>query len=242
MSDFVITEPLVLDTPIYRFLTFSALMTILEEKRMPLRKIIKWDDPWELPARYLVGIDVFKEKEQEYKVFGNCWTKEPESDALWRIYSQDCKGVCISSTVGMLKKTVIKNHPNISACIAEITYDSVENYLLNDLFGKQYSDKYPQPYLDACIKRQAFTHEQEIRFMVHAKEILAPTPDFFTLEKIDHRFLIKEIIFDPRVDEWYFNTMSKYLSRYKISVRKSPLYTTGKLDVKIKTGMKVMRK
>ena len=242
MSDFVITEPWELNTPIYRFLTFPSLMTMLEEKKMPLRKIIKWDDPWELPARYLVDVEVFKKKEKEYKVFGNCWTKESESDALWRIYSQDCKGVCISSTVGMLKKTIIEKHPKISACIAEITYDSVENYLLNDMFGMQYSDKYPQPYLDVCIKRQAFTHEKEIRFMVHAKETPAPTPDFLTLEKIDCRSLITEIIFDPRVDEWYLNTMSKYLNSHKISNRKSLLYTTGKLDLRIKADMKLWPK
>lgn len=183
MSGFVITKPLELDTPINRFLTFPSFMTILEEKKMPLRKIIKWDDPWELPARYLIGADIFKEREKEYKVFGNCWTRVPESDALWRIYSQDCKGICISSTVGMLKNTIAKQYPKISACIAEITCDDVGNFLLPNIFYGKYSDKYPDPYLDVCIKSPAFKHEKEVRFMVHAKEVSVPTPDFFTLEK-----------------------------------------------------------
>jgi len=239
MNNFFITETLSLETPIYRFVTFPSLMTLLETQKMPLRKITKWDDPWELPARHFTDEIDSKKREEGYKVFGNCWSRISESDALWRIYSQDCKGICISSTVGMLKKTIIKRYPKIAACIAEITYDSVENYLLDDLFGKKYSEKYPQPYLGACIKRTAFSHEQEIRFMIHAQDLLAPTPDLFILDNIDYRSLIKEIIFDPRVENWYFDTMSKYLDKYKISSRKSPLYTTGKLDVKINADMKL---
>jgi len=209
------------------------LMTILEEKKMPLRKIIKWNDPWEVPARYLLGIDNLAAKEKEYKVYGCCWSKNPDSDALWQVYSQDCKGVCISSTVGMLKNAIIKKHPKISAFLAEIIYDSVENNLLNDLFRRQYSDKYPDPFLYACFKRKAFQHEQEIRFLVNAGEISCPTPDFFFIENIDYRHLINEVIFDPRVEDWYFQTMKTYLSKHKIPSRKSLLYTTGKLDVKI---------
>jgi len=239
MNDFKIISPLDADTPIYRFLSFPALMTMLEKSTMPLRKVTEWEDVWELPMRHLAGIkdEDLEEKLKGYKVYGISWTRLLDSDALWRIYSQDRMGVCISSTVGLLKKAVIKRNTAINACIAEIVYDDEANFILSELFGRKYSQIYPAPYTGACIKRPAFSHEQEVRFMVHATEVSKPTPSFFYVQNIDARNFIKEIIFDPRAEEWYVATMSAYLQRFKISCRKSSLYTVKKLDIEIKANL-----
>jgi hypothetical protein len=181
--------------------------------------------------------DVIEEKKKECKLYGNCWAISYETDALWRIYSPDCKSLCLCSTVGKLKNALQKANSEINGCIAPIIYDDVCNPILNELFGRQYSDTYG-PYLFSCLKRKPFSHEKEIRLLINKPNLSVPTPKFIELD-VDFKDFIKEIIFDPRVENWFFEVIKKYLENYGVAYRKYDLYSSSKMDIKISANMQI---
>lgn len=96
-----------LDSKVYRFITFETLVEMMLYKRLTFPKINCWDDSYE---NYLFKTQIFKNQidispslqEVANRLFGQCWTLTPQSDALWRIYSIQEKGVRISTTLRKL--------------------------------------------------------------------------------------------------------------------------------------------
>jgi len=91
-----------LDKPVYRIMPVYRLLEGLESKQQVLVKPYKWDDPFE---NMLLSSDVKLSSgesgtmpELRDSVYGQCWTLHKETDAMWRIYSNDNNGVKIKST------------------------------------------------------------------------------------------------------------------------------------------------
>lgn len=85
-----------MDKPIFRFISLENLTELLVNKVLTLVKTKLWDDPYE---NYLLKCNVFYNNKElnlqdlQEQIFGQCWTLIDESDALWRIYSVDKKGI-----------------------------------------------------------------------------------------------------------------------------------------------------
>lgn len=220
-----------IDTKIHRYMSFEDFVGLIETKKLNFTRIISWEDTWEAPIRNLprqfdddnLHYPSYS-REQEY--FGQCWTTLKDSDAMWRIYSHDRKGIKISSSISKFSKL---ENPRVLFCAPVYYYNDLEDALsfaLNTV-GRESISR------DGYIKRDSFKHEQEIRFLFLDKYPMtnnyeSEKSNYYKIE-IDPFDLIEEIELDPRSSEYYLSIVVEYCKRagFDIKPHKSELYTSN---------------
>jgi hypothetical protein len=84
-----------LNLPLYRIYAFDRFETLLSTGRDALVNPAKWQDPFENFFLYATEVDDEKTssriplKNLAEDWYGQCWSMNKESDAMWRIYSPD---------------------------------------------------------------------------------------------------------------------------------------------------------
>lgn len=216
-------ENIIKDSSVYRYLSIESFIYLLESKKLTFTHVNEWDDPWEnvLSNAVTEKDDGMFEKPiyraSDY-IYGQCWTKKEESDAMWRIYSPQKTGVKI--------KVSLKNFELIEGT----DFLDIENVIyfsnMDDLMQKTNADK--SRFSTAKLKRDAFSHEEEIRIFTHPDYLGKGIANFEKRINLSLRLelFIDSIVIDPRVDKWVQDMIEKYCARLlpNCSVRKSTLY------------------
>lgn len=253
--------------PIYRYVSFFQLVELLERKRLHLQKVCYWDDASE-GSGYLssmqnvvikaTGANVetiksditLKDSIKKTYPFGTSWSLIPESDAMWRIYSQDKMGVKIQTSVKKLENALS-------------TVEFPKNYLeIESLFDIEYvvgkvdynATKNINGIEHFLTKREAFKHEAEIRGLVKFSVTNDPQrlsnlsiqsnikirafflgcncPDWMDLPGDEIKFIytrevdfIEALRIDPRADDRIVDTIKSYCKTKNINnIERSSLY------------------
>jgi sugar diacid utilization regulator len=157
---------------IYRFMDFTKFVDMVIHENITLVDPLLWDDPYEKEffseyMRQKSKAGDFKENLSKYgydlelilklivskNIYALSWTRIEESDALWRIYSDNNQSIRIAANEESLR--------NLDDCILyDVNYkdfntkDDVLNYSFYELFS---------------TKRTAFEHEHEVRLISHLK-------------------------------------------------------------------------
>lgn len=218
---------------IYRIVPFFRLEQMLQQGKNTLVKILSWEDPYE---------NFFYKQEFEYEggpvsavsigeqIFGQCWSLFKDSDALWRIYSQDRQSVRIRTTIGKLYDSAyIDDGCMISTFIGKINYKAkkdLNKWLTDNPISALNLDGMAIESL--FYKRNNFSHEKEVRLIYRtdseSPEKLNPIKQY----DISIDDFIEEITFDPRCDDSYYKAFRDYLIKtYKIDskkINKSSMY------------------
>ncbi|MCK4345757.1 MAG: hypothetical protein KAX05_10775 [Bacteroidales bacterium] len=160
-----------LEIPVYRIIPFKYLLDILINKELTFTQTKTWEDTYEnylLKSRYNIGL--LKGRQLEWyqnNYYGICFTLKRESDALWRIYSNDKSSVRIKTKISSISSLVnhIKNNDEI---INTIQVDKVK-YLTLKRIKEHYAqievseivDNFTSYIMDSMfIKRTEFQHEK----------------------------------------------------------------------------------
>lgn len=162
------------------------------------------------------------QRHQKKLVHGTSWTLNPESDAMWRIYSPYKHGIQIQTTVDKLKLTLKEvNSPK----------SWIETYYT---VGKVSYDLPTKTHInleeDFLFKGRAFEHEQEVRGLVqpihpHVSYSRIPEAVDFINAKIVGNF-VEKVIVDPRAEDWFVDAVTSYCKKKDILYcEKSRLYT-----------------
>ena len=177
------------------------LFELFETNKLALVQPSKWDDPFEnlLLKGMVQGVfDKFPEtKVFRQSIYGQCWTTHRETDAMWRIYSQDKNGVKVRCTIRSLIDSIIKLNPdfrNEGIFIGKVHYlpqNAILNILSNitDIYGREAAKS-------LLFKRTEFKHESEVRL------ICTRGSEEVQKFEIDPFSVIEEIVFDPRMNEY----------------------------------------
>lgn len=239
--DLYIRSPLKEATKIYRYMTFTQFASLIEQKLFYLTRVQNWEDTWELPSLSIptkleTGEMINKSDLGEKYLYGSCWTRLGESDAMWRIYAPQRDGILIKTSIKKFKD------------LRQFSNGYISNvYYYNDLYdglGKVFTDRsFWRPYSLGLIKRKAFQHEKEVRFLFYK-------PPSFNLEDLlsseecpnyvyssfEPNNFIEEISIDPRADEWFVNMVINYCLRagLRTTPKKSKLYSK---DIYVETGI-----
>jgi len=225
------------DTKLYRYISLSQFLSFVETKKITLNNINEWDDTWEAPAGKIPiqttdgkisfpGWTIFND------MYGQCWSLEGSSDALWRIYSPHREGLLLQTSVK--KFELMKNQIKFGMLSPIIYYDD-----LMQTFKYIKTVKFPKNFfIDAFLKRKAFEHEKEVRLITLnderclRKRIKECRYIEIELNPLD---FIEGILIDPRASDQYVTAIKKYCERagFTIVPEKSDLYS----DVYEKTGI-----
>lgn len=220
-----------LDKEIYRIMPIHRLLEVFETRRLTLVKPSMWDDPFE----NLLLNGTAKTSDGEVgdfssirdAVYGQCWTLHRETDAMWRIYSQDKQGAKVKTTIRKLIDALQQQsgqYPQIRCFIGEVEYLAqkklVDKLKDIDLFNSSGSGVAQS----LIYKRVEFKHEREVRLIYTAGN--GPIHQF----EIDPLKLFDEIVFDPRINKHLFDAYSNAIKSkgYKNSIRQSVMYQIPK--------------
>jgi len=217
---------------IYRVIPFYRIIDMFEKKQNTLSKPRLWNDPFEnfiLKSKALMRDGKYIEFGMRDLFYGQCWTLHRESDAMWRIYSQDTNGVKITTTIRKLYESLFNvvsaRRRDLSCFIGRVKYLSfkdIQNYLKNPINLESSGAGIVDTLL---IKRKAFSHEKEIRLLYWADDNEAKS-ELYAYE-IDPHDLIDEIVFDSRLNTHIYNIFHDYLKnkmKYEGKIIQSGLY------------------
>lgn len=174
---------------LYRIISLESFVDLLHNKRERYVRPAMWDDNYEgylfrrindpVDRRKIIEDMYYNVCPRSYKgtinnlislehgkwfVYGQCWSKLADSDALWRIYAYNNHSVQIRTTDECIEE-LLKTIPNIEFDKKEVLYDVEPN---DDLLHKQVmqlkeTKKIYEPFFH---KRSAFEHEKEFRVLI----------------------------------------------------------------------------
>lgn len=251
---------------IYRIISFPAFVNFITMKEDRFVNPLQWEDTHEglyytilnkpdkcdellnrlyceYPDLNIVVSTFLKIYLYPYKAFSQCWSREAESDALWRIYSYDNMSVQIHTTVKDLRehinsylsvisgKVIIKNVKYDLKGTTDEMFKSMGDILLKK---KDFSD----PFFH---KRRAFQHEKEKRVLIvpdiyaqlykyfeqkHFEEYLEKVCPVFNEATIDHIKTAFQSFLEERNINYNVNNFELIpitnLSKYIKSVKLNP--------------------
>lgn len=254
------------DGVLYKYISFSRFIEMIELERLYLTNITLWEDPYEsypiiksfgdripgLVPQIMSGNLVSAIQCSTLKsLYAQSWTYDnEESDAMWRIYSQDKLGVRIAIQLKdillNIKEAVFKkNSEDIIINHYKVKYREkfdVKKYMTAGGKGTVFTDK------DIYgLKRIAFEHEKEYRISCslpinkifkneyyHDIEKLAKELNNIETPPVIHYHLplniLKEVLLDPRAPKSHEETFMEYCNKRnfrqkKIVFKKSILYS-----------------
>jgi len=228
---------------IYRVFSIARLLEFFKTRTNVLVRPRLWDDPFENYILKSTGITKDGDSVSfgfQRDLYGQCWTFERESDAMWRIYSSDRMGVRVPTTIRALSDSLyqqVSRHPEISVFIGKVSYETQKamvSQLKNRAEMQGVLDTTGQGTVRTLLmKREEFRHEKEVR-LVYYNHLKNDLGDLFKYE-IDPFTIIDEIVFDPRMNNDLVEVFTQHLRDMTFSGRisKSPLYQLPNLKVSI---------
>lgn len=237
-----------LDKPIYRIFSFDRLKEIFEEKKLTLVKPKLWDDPFENFILKSTGILPDK---REFEIgfrdnyYGQCWSLNIESDAMWRIYSPNKDGVKVKTTIRKLFTPLFQTgglyhkangiQYNTSSFIGKVKYAKSTTLVEMLKDKKRMSDKiFDQSGWGQAstffFKRTAFKHEREIRIIYNSQFRTWNNVYKFEIDPFD---LFDSIVFDPRMTSEKYKNCKQQVRNwgYKKRIIQSSLYKLRKFTI-----------
>lgn len=227
---------------VYRIVSLERFFQLFSNKTNVLVAPQLWDDPWE---NCILKWPIFSEDGQQvYRydqvIYGQCWTLTSASDAMWRLYSPDGKGVRIRTKIRQLIKLLEQPRNDtkaVATAIGRMEYVSAQK--LNEIREKPFSSDVPQlrEMFGALLKkRKAFKHEAELRILCMTEydqkdfELdLSPTTVCFNFEPSE---VIDQVMLHPSLDGELVETMKNAIHKVtgipRAKIHRSVLYDPPK--------------
>lgn len=219
-----------LDKTIYRIFPITRFLEMIKNKQMVLVKPKLWDDPFEnllLLSRFQFDDGEIMEFESANSVYGQCWTENRESDAMWRIYSPQKDGIRVSTTprklLSALKKEV-GEFSSVRCFLGKVEYKNKKK-LLEAFSQLHLLDTSGEGIAKSLLyKRHAFSHEREIRLIYFGQDGTCED-DLFKFN-FEPATVIDRILFDPRMHKEVKEAYKNHIKTlgYDFEIRRSTLY------------------
>lgn len=233
------------DTPIYHFFRRDYFEGLLKKQELYMESLLGWNDPWEIPARYICNIDNLADDYAKFRLCnqyevtakrdnGICFTKDFDTDAMWRQYADKNKNpekceeyLCIETTVKDFLEALDKSGV-VSGFVAPVIYLNLSGHNGEELFRNSNLVDYPERVYMAFVKRISFSHEREVRavFSFYSNRL-----EEGIKVKIDPKKFVKKIYLNPH---WAIQKAEMIKNEYEnlgIPVEQSKLYSLPKISV-----------
>lgn len=203
----ILTLKLDRNEKIYRTIPKKWLFEMFETGKNALARPSLWDDPFEnLLLRSLVNLNGETGRFSfANDLYGQCWTLQGYSDAMWRIYSPDKTGIRIRTTVGQLLDSLSgpdKTFDPVSCFIGKVQY--LTEAKLNKFVSSHFHDGLGTDGRNIAetllVKRNAFSHEKEVRVIYFSPSDTNPTHDLYFHDFDCHR-LLDQIMVHPQLTD-----------------------------------------
>lgn len=225
-------------TKIYRIFPRARFRELFAEKMNALVSPSMWSDPFEnaiLKAKIVTTSGKLMGRFSFHSdVYGQCWSTEKASDAMWQIYSRSEDAIRVRTTVGQLIDSLSGVHGEWAASTCFI--GRVEYFYENELkaFGRNIfknTDKSRAIAQSLLAKRRAYMHEKEVR-LIYIDRDSNKHPDGVYKYHFDPLKIIDQIMVDGRVEYSDFvsfkNEIATQTGFSKGKIKRSLLYREPK--------------
>lgn len=221
----IVGQPENLEHSVWRYSDLAGFIALLKSGSLSFGRADKFLDKYE----GTIPENIFRKYKEDGNLkylkliqnirsntFINCWNlNERESEAMWKLYCPDGKGVVIKSTYNKLIETIPTYlNQNYRVSIGLVKYRDYVNFDIDtdDFYNAGNFYKY------FYSKRIAFEHEKEIR--LYAPPSFVPTKPSES-ERLDVPVNTSELIHEVRVSpesgEWFRLLIEDVLSKYGIN-------------------------
>jgi hypothetical protein len=232
------------DAPIYRVFSLRWLKDMITQGRNGLLRPSKWDDPFEncfLKCKVQTDSgEVGSLKPIHDGWYGQCWTMHRDSDAMWRIYSWNKRGVRVSTTIRKLFTAVCDLNDEFARLkyfIGRVEYQEraeIERFLRATSFTDVSLGGQADGFASTlCVKRLEFAHEKELRVLIQDVEH-KESGDVLNIPFAYGRVL-NDAALDPRLDLATFDTLKRELLDLGCSlpIKQSDLYKMDEITIRL---------
>ncbi len=238
-----------LDTAIYRIYRVGRFEAMLASGEDALVNPGAWDDPFE--NFFLQRTEVMDDASGmtipltnlAADWYGQCWSLNEETDAMWRIYSPNPtkrRGVKVKTTIRRLLQNLLRAGspaPYLQFFVGLIEYRRQEEIV--DLMRRL-------TFMDSaagggghnfaslmCIKREAFDHEREVRLLFQDMDTKRATGGLFRYA-LDPHALFDEVVLDPRLNDSAALRLKKKLQKAgcRLPIKPSALYQAPRFVIR----------
>ena len=233
----------ILEKPIFRIDQINRLYEILDKKELTFVRPSKWSDPLE----NIVFNALLTRSGKPYshngkkRIYAQCWTIEPDSYALWNIYTKGGFGVRMATRFPCLHDTGRTN-------AGEFYYGKVEYWykkeldalpknkaMLKGLASRRITTQHIKTLL---IKRKSYLYEKEIRlFSVPHRSMVDIYDDDLVRVKIRPKEFFTSFLFDPRLSyKEFLKHKNRLVGEYgfrKTQIKHSTLNQSNKLKFEL---------
>tara|TARA_R110001583_G_scaffold10183_2_gene47403 strand:+ start:182 stop:907 length:726 start_codon:yes stop_codon:yes gene_type:complete len=218
------------DKSVYRIISESRLFELFDTQKNVLVRPSMWEDPFEnfiLNSTVRTGDGELGGFGFRDDLFGQCWTFQKASDAMWRIYSSDKRGVRIRSTPRKLLASLsagLGEWATSQAFVGKVRYlpDAKMRKFARDVFRGGLDVETVVSTL--LVKRPAFAHEREMR-IVYFDRAKSKT-DLYSYN-LDAHQLIDQMMTDPRLtadETGEFQELIRSKTKFQGNILRSLLY------------------
>lgn len=218
----------------YRTISYTRLIELFTTKKNTLVKPRLWEDTFE---NFVLKSKLRNETGQqiEYdihnRMYGQCWTLEKSSDAMWRIYSSNKDGIRIRTTIDQLLGSLCSatiDRASCEHCIGKVEYLREAELVkrAKNTFTPHGEITFGNLFSSLLLKRRAFRHENEVRLMFCDWAEGAGENDLLRYDIEPHE-LITQIMIDPRVSYEQFKLIEQGIRQrtaYQGEIKRSLLY------------------
>ncbi len=208
---------------LYKYFSIQNLKYIHNNNKLYIDKIVEsWEDCYEnffLKCNFFTCDNIpLTAKNQIPGIFGQSWTTKNESDAMWRIYSNNKRGVKIKTTAKKLFNALyIDDECMANTWFGKVQYDTMDNFknILKRKIQQQDFQGVFQYTLPATefMKRKEFAHEEEFRVIVMLDS--ERTNQFKQYKRlaynIDVNNFVDEYCLDPRLSDTELEVLKQEL-------------------------------
>jgi hypothetical protein len=195
------------DSFVYRIVPVRRLFELFALKQNVLVKPKRWEDPFEnfiLNCRVQLANGASASFDFQDQFYGQCWTLQSASDAIWRIYSPKANAIRIRSTIRRLADGLWQRcgkSASRSAFIGRVQYltePKLESFARGVFRSPEAPTSAKLCATTLLVKRPAFRHESEVRLIFTPNNAKKVDSDFFYYP-VDPNQLIDQIMIDPRM-------------------------------------------
>jgi len=200
---------------LFRIELLERFYKILDNKELVFVKPLKWTDPLEnliFNAKILKNGREFHHPSKE-KIFGQCWSYEGDSYALWQVYTtkKDDNGI-FTRHLGVRITTRLDRLNMLGGLNNGTFYYGLVKYLSKTDIEKLPKDpniiraisslEISEDHLRTIlVKRKSYSYEKEVRFItIPVNEMVDKDEKDICRVKIDPKEFITSIRFDPGMD------------------------------------------
>lgn len=226
----------------YKYIPLKYVLNMLETEKFRFDNIKKWEDVYEnfVDKEEICLLNSKCDKMYGRACYGQSWTEQEESDAMWRIYSPAKNAVRVKTVYPLIYNVSGEwndNHKDnpIIPTIDRVFYadeDEINKWLVSNTPMNHWA--FIELQCESLfIKRREFEYEKEVRVILstyNKEEKEYVEVDF------DPNKVFRDIVIDPRVTDEEFAQQRDRLVEHGYNgdkIRKSTLYDFHRVKLEV---------